>query len=93
MVVFLADVLPHDEQNGCANEAILDGAREQVRGRIGQKLIHNLVFSPAAHSNHGVERKPSLCLGIGFFVVQMHWKSAAINDWQFVVQQEVKYVL
>ena len=41
--MLLVDVLPHDEEDGGADEAVLDRAREQERPRRRQQPRHDVV--------------------------------------------------
>ena len=43
VVVFLVDVLPHDEEDGGADEAVLDGAREEEGAGRRQQPRHDVV--------------------------------------------------
>ena len=43
VVVLLVDVLPHDEEDGGADEAVLDGAGEQEGARRRQQPRHDVV--------------------------------------------------
>ena len=41
--MLLVDVLPHDEEDGGADEAVLDGAGEQEGARRRQQPRHDVV--------------------------------------------------
>ena len=41
--MLLVDVLPHDEENGGADEAVLDGAREEEGAGRRQQPRHDVV--------------------------------------------------
>ena len=46
--MFSGDVLPHDKEDGGADEAVLDGAGEQVGRRVREQLVHDLGVGAAA---------------------------------------------
>ena len=47
MLVLLGDVLPHHEEDGRADQGVLDRAREEEGPRVGQQLAHDVVLAVA----------------------------------------------
>ena len=53
MLVLLVNVLPHDEEDGGADEAVLDRAREEERARRREEAGHDVarVTAPVAQAD------------------------------------------
>ena len=54
MLVLLGDVLPHDEEDGGADQAVLDRAREEEGSGVREQLAHDVLL-PVAEGDQVAE--------------------------------------
>ena len=56
MLVLLEGILPHHVEDGSRDEAVLDGAREEEGGRVGQQFAHDIAAEARRGQNFIVVR-------------------------------------
>ena len=66
MLVFFSNVFPHHEEDGGADQAVLDGAGEEEGRGVVQQLAHDVIL-PVALADHVAEVKQ----GVGPFFSEM----------------------
>ncbi len=47
MLVLLCNVLPHDIEDRCTDEGVLDSTRKEERAGVRQQLAHDVVLAMA----------------------------------------------
>jgi hypothetical protein len=85
LALLLADVLPHDVEDGRADQAVLDGAREEERARVLHQRTHDVgasalvdVVRPLQAPSHSVQccckhRRKNATLLIIFAIKCVKW--------------------